>query len=126
MNRPVRVAFCPILFEANGGQLTSGGLPVLDGAAVRGRCDTAYDCGQCGLLHAKLPQSHDTQVGWECIPCLTQTKDVPRLLPGFYQSGRDPTTIEGHPDFDPDRPTLPGCTRCGAQSSFLQLVIRRA
>ena len=50
-------------------------------------------------------------------------------LPGFYQAGRD-SNENPHQDLtdfdnvDPDNPPITGCTRCGWQTSFLQLVLR--
>jgi hypothetical protein len=138
MDHPVRVAFCPILFESNGGGFTDSGLPILyddsdEGQQRRGRCDVAYDCGVCSLLHAWVERASQTWlIGWECDHCLksTQKEDgKKRWLPGFYQSGREAGT-EPHPDLpdfdnvDPDLPALSGCTRCGWQTSFLQLVLR--
>lgn len=135
MEHPVRVAFCKILFWKNGGQFTATGLPDLSDRKrlVKGRCDKAWDCGQCTFLQEwlQLLQSQGWVWGWECDACLKATEksdieqNIQRLVQGFYQSGRKFTTPPDDPNFDPDRPGLEGCTRCGWESSFLQLVIRR-
>lgn len=134
----VRVAFCPLLFAANGGQFTPLGLPIFDpreyvseedperglgGDEVyyspRGKCDEPWDCGTCPLMRqwieGKLSEGWD--VNWECIGCvkasqrLDKDADLERQLPGFFQGT--------------DHPSLTGCSSCGCRSSFLQLVLRR-
>lgn len=141
MDHPVRVAFCPILFGSNGGRFTERGLPIIDdpdedGESPRGLCDIAFDCGVCSLL-AEWVQRYVDQgwaVGWECPHCLKKTKGedgqrgLVRLLPGYFQEGRDeenPPDIENFNNTNQDKTPLKGCTRCGWQSSFLQLVMRR-
>lgn len=131
MGTPVRVAFCPLLFARNGGAFDSRGLPIFndpdaeDGFPARGKCDRAYDCGLCPLLGewVEARQSEGWSVGWECSDCLQfsylferNNHEVERLLPGFYQAGRK---------HDPETP-LEGCTSCMKETSFLQLVLRRA
>jgi hypothetical protein len=135
VEHPVRVAFCPILFGKNGGQFSPNGLPIFrseDEVAARGRCDIAYDCGVCPHLGEWV--GHMTQqgwkIGWECVYCIKDSKKDDeaqgrqRTLPGFYQAGRLPVPPD-HPDYDPDQPPLHGCTTCGYESSFLQLVLRK-
>lgn len=134
MEHPVRVAFCPILFDVNGGKFTPNGLPIItdpdeDGFSPRGLCDIAYDCGVCSYLNEFVAKhaSLGWQVGWECPACLKATKDFPRELPGYYQEGRDednPPELENFDNTNNDKTPLKGCTRCGWQSSFLQLVFR--
>jgi hypothetical protein len=144
MDHPIRVAFCPILFAVNGGRFTDKGLPIFqekdeDGYSPRGKCDRAFDCGVCPHLTAWVNQFAVAgwSVGWECNACLKNTaksdaeERLDRLLPGYYQSGRDPDDENPFPEMpgfdnkDADRPPLHGCTRCGWQSSFLQLIMRR-
>jgi hypothetical protein len=144
VDHPVRVAFCPILFGSNGGRFSEKGLPIFeekdeDGLSPRGKCDAPHDCGSCGLLTAWVNGfvAAGWTIGWECDRCIKATDredyeaHMQRLLPGYYQSGRDTNDVNPFPDIpnydnsDPDRPGLLGCTRCGWQSSFLQLVMRR-
>lgn len=137
MEHPVRVAFCPVLFGKNGGRFTSTGLPIFndpddDGEPARGKCDAPYDCGVCPYLGEWVSHlmSEGWRVGWECVYCIKDTKKLDeaegrtRNLPGFFQSGRLPVPPED-PFYDPDQPPLHGCTRCGYESSFLQLVLRK-
>lgn len=132
MEFPVRVAFCKVLFWKNGGRFSATGLPVLEDQ-IRGSCDRAYDCGECSYLNDWIYwlSSQGWAWGWECDKCLRETKledarsAVERHVQGFFQSGRSGLG-PGDPDFDPDSPTISGCTRCGfRETSFLQLVIRR-
>lgn len=131
-DRPVRVAFCKILWGKTGGSFTSSGLPALISEDVplarRGKCNTAFDCGECPFLHSWLQvlAAQGWAWGWECNECLSGTlrtdreSGIDRRVQGFYQSGRR--------DQDPDemsKPSLEGCTRCGRESNFLQLVLRR-
>lgn len=134
MDQPVRAAFCPLYFAANGGTFTPAGLPILDNEnPVRGLCDIAFDCGVCGHLHAWLARiEKDWSPGWECDACVKvtyRTDPKGRVLTGFYQSGRDQEDdphehLPGFDNSDPDNPPLAGCTRCGWQTSLLQLVLR--
>jgi hypothetical protein len=135
MEHPVRVAFCKILFWKNGGQFSPTGLPVVNAREqVRGKCTRAYDCGQCSYLQEWIAflQQQGWSFGWECDTCLKKTEvedrknGVERHVQGYYQAGRKyETQPEDQWNWDPDRPGLEGCTRCGWESSFLQLVIRR-
>lgn len=116
---------------------------------ARINCDRAYDCGVCQLLHGWLKAKIDAgySFGWECDQCLRDTlkadkeNNIDRIVTGYYQAGRrfdiDPQSLE----FDPDVPGIEGCTRvyelddpennkragerCGWETSFLQLVLRR-
>lgn len=131
MEHPIRVAFCQIFFGANGGQFTELGNPIFystdemddGGAPVRGKCDRPYDCGTCPYMGQWVEglQAQGWIIGWECYHCLKLTKETPRLLPGFYQTGRIP-----NPTLDDQPELLEGCTRCGWETSFLQLVLRKA
>lgn len=134
MGSPVRVAFCPLLFARNGGTFDSRGLPIFNDPEetkedsvfpARGKCDQACDCGLCPLLQVwvEARQVEGFNVGWECSECLQvsweyerRNPEVQRVLPGYYQSGRKN---------DPEA-ALDGCTSCGKETSFLQLVLRRA
>jgi hypothetical protein len=145
MSDPVRLAFCPILFGANGGQFDARGKPLFE-EGVRGTCDMPFDCGQCPHMSRWLQVCVDQGwvVGWECQACLKNEEPQlgedgnweafreerrrlreSRKIPGFYQSGRDPTLSPDDPAYDKDRPGLAGCTSCGFQSSLLQLVLRK-
>lgn len=136
MEHPVRVAFCPIYFGSNGGQFDSLGKPIFskrdeDGFPARGKCDRPFDCGTCPYLGQWVLnlQAQDWEIGWECEKCLKDTKKEDtdkniRFLPGFYQAGRSKDLKPEDSDYDPDRPPLEGCTRCGWETSFLQLIIR--
>jgi hypothetical protein len=122
MLHPERSAFCLLLFGSNGGQFDELGRPIFRGQL--GTCGRAFDCGTCPLMREwmlKLAQD-GWEWGWECDQCLKNTfdtdhaREVERILPGYYQSSQ--------PD-DEDHPPIEGCTRCGWQTSFLQLILRR-
>jgi len=135
MEHPVRVAFCKILFWKNGGTFDVRGMPIRAQRQqyIRGKCSQPYDCGQCSLLQEWLASlsAAGWQWGWECDACLKETlgqdraAGTERFVQGYYQAGRKADLSPDDPDFDPDRPQLEGCTRCGWESSFLQLVLRR-
>jgi len=135
VEHPVRVAFCKILFWKNGGSFSPTGLPIFRSTdeRVQGRCTRAYDCGQCSYLQEWLVflQQQGWAWGWECDACLRKTleedrkSNIERHVQGYYQAGRRWDRTPDDPEYDPDRPGLEGCTRCGWESSFLQLVIRK-
>jgi hypothetical protein len=111
----MKQAFCTLLFASNGGTFLPSGDPLF-APGVKGSCDEAYDCGRCPLMGQWLDQraQEGSRIGWECVGCLNETKGEGRSLPGFFQSGWV------------DEPGgLDGCTRCGFETSFLQLVLRR-
>lgn len=130
---PVRVAFCKILFAKNGGRFTATGLPIVNEGA-RGYCDRAFDCIMCIYLQewVQVLIQQGWQASWECDACLKATKGsdeaagVERQVQGFYQAGRAADLQPTSSDYDPDRPALDGCQRCGWETSFLQLVLRRS
>lgn len=133
MERPVRVAFCKILFAKNGGTFTQTGLPIMQ-KGVRGKCNRAFDCGSCPHMQEWITaqvQKEGWDWGWECGKCLRETRatdeaqNIERAVQGFFQSGRRKDLTPDDPDYDSDLPGLEGCTRCGWESSFLQLVLRR-
>lgn len=125
-------AFCQILFWSNGGRFTPNGLPIWEDQ-VRGLCYRAYDCGECSYLNewVKILVSQGHEVGYWCDQCLKDThRKLNRRPYGFYQEGRAPDLPEDHEDYSADKPKLDGCTRilpdgtrCGWQSSFLQLTV---
>lgn len=129
------LAFCKILFWRNGGEFTETGLPKVANkdAYIRGRCGEPWDCNRCQLLHDWLRHLEQDRwaVSWECEHCIKQTEkldaanNVERSLQGYYQAGRLPASYDDLANYDEDRPTLPGCMRCGWQTSFLQLILRR-
>lgn len=121
MEYPVQVAFCPLLFAHNGGQFQENGKPKFMGEDIRGSCDDPHDCGNCMIMQSWLVQlkAEGWVIGWECLKCLSETKEIPRKLPGFFQEGRL-EVLEGD-----EKPAVPGCTSCGWESFFLQLVLRR-
>lgn len=131
MDHPVRDAFCPIYFGSNGGRFTVGtNLPIME-AGVRSLCNKPWDCGACSLMREWLEyrQEQGWSIGWECVDCLKKTyredeRNGERKLPGFYQSGRNSSRGPDDADYDKDEPGLEGCTRCGHETSFLQLVLR--
>ena len=132
MPHPTRAAFCPIFFGANGGKFTPDThLPIMR-KGIRGLCNRPWDCGACSLLREWIDakQREGWVVGWECDDCLKRTRKWDdtdgggRELPGFYQAGRLPRPKDD-PEYDKDKPKLEGCTRCGYETSFLQLVLRR-
>lgn len=131
MEHPVRMAFCPILFAANGGTFDEKGLPIFNQQDKRtwvaGKCSKPHDCGECSLLHEWVNglMAQGWTVGWECIHCLKETKAEgdKRILPGFYQASRFRGAPENYVEAEPKK-AIAGCTRCGWGSSFLQLVLR--
>lgn len=144
MDHPVMVAPCPILFAVNGGRFDDKGRPIFDdaesdGVSPRAKCSRAYDCGTCSLLHNEISyiQLKGWVSGWECVKCIEDTKipdkenGVTRKYGEFYQAGRAPWadpfggSLGEFDNSDPDNTPVPGCTRCGWQSSFLQLIMRR-
>lgn len=112
-------------------------------------CERAYDCGVCPHLHKFLNTkiAEGWAFGWECDRCLKVTKEldagngVERKVTGIYQAGRKFGISSESNDYDPDAPGLEGCThihefddpevdkrageKCGWETSFLQLVLRR-
>ncbi len=139
MSDAVRAAFCPLYFSSNGGSFKSNGLPIFaDDEDIRGNCDKPYDCAECSLLQDWLTalRANAWVPAWECEQCLKDValeekrSNVERVLPGFYQTGRDPETdpfplMPAYVNDEVATPMLSGCTRCGWQTSFLQLVLRR-
>lgn len=128
----VEPAFCPILFGFNGGRFTKNGLPIWEDE-VRGLCYRATDCGECSYLNewVKAQIAQGREIGYWCDQCLKDTETTINRKPfGFYQAGRAPDLQEDDEGFDSDKPKLDGCTRvkpdgtrCGWQSSFLQLTV---
>lgn len=130
---PVRVAFCPLLYVRNGGEIDGENIEtgriVLSTKRqyVRGKCDEAFDCGECGVLNDWLAEeaTKGFHIGWECVTCLKETKNaVPQRLPGFFQSSRYRGPLWDRVLAEPERP-LDGCTRCGFGTITLQLVLRK-
>ena len=132
------LGFCKILFGVNGGKFTATGLPIIgesedDAERARGKCWRAFDCGSCIHMSTWLAQleAQGWHFAWECDRCLRETEKLDkeagttRFVQGFYQAGRKYDRSPDDPDYDSDRPGLEGCTRCGWESSFLQLVLRR-
>jgi hypothetical protein len=128
MERPVGLAFCKILFAAKGGQFDAHGRPIfVEGVAAL--CDDPHDCGGCAHLQNWCSQliAEGWQLSWECVSCLRETEvldkaaNTSRHIQGYFQQGGK------HPWATPDEeePHLAGCTRCGAASIVLQLIIRR-
>jgi len=124
MSDPSKTAFCPLYFSAHGGQFNEKGLALFSGMMIPGVCDRAFDCGTCSLMSKWVSEmiAAGWSVGWECDQCLKNTflddkgRGVNRLLPGFYQASQPDPQQSGF---------IPGCTRCGWQTSFLQIVLRR-
>lgn len=111
VEHPSKVAFCPILFGANGGRFDSTGKPIVDGT-VAGLCDSPFDCGTCPHLQAWVSKQAGKRTRWECYQCVTKDKTKEgRELPGFYQSAPS----QG----------IRGCAGCGRESSLLQLVFEK-
>ena len=125
MTTPVKTAYCPLLFQRNGGKFGPRNEPIFEpnedeDSSPMGTCSRAFDCGTCTLMTEWLNGAMTGwTIGWECDKCLKETfeldKDsgVDRWLPGFYHSSPDENAYEG------------GCTRCGWQTLFLNLVLRR-
>jgi hypothetical protein len=140
-DNPVRAAYCRLFFAHNGGEFGTNGLPIIgtideegkmDAVAIRSLCPHPFDCGTCPLLTAWVvaKQAEGWAISWECDDCLrrTQRSDklvYERIIPGYYQAGRNPDIPRDSADYDPDRPKLDGCLVCGYESSFIQLVLRR-
>jgi hypothetical protein len=130
---PVRVAFCKVMFGWNGGEFSETGLPLASEEEVRALCDRAYDCGACTALGTWLASlaAQGWTWGWECDKCVKDSRSVDaargvrRVPQALYQAGRRRDRLPGDPEYDPDLPGLEGCTTCGWESSFLQLVLRK-
>lgn len=124
MSDPTKAAACPLYFSAHGGQFDRRGNPIFNGIPIPAVCDRAFDCGTCSLMTQWVSSmvASGWVVGWECDKCLKETflEDKGggrgRIVPGFYHSGRRD---------DPDNGGLTGCTRCGWESSFIQIILRR-
>lgn len=138
-------AFCTFRFSANGGRFTGNGLPIItdedkdeDGIVISGKCTNPGDCNDCGDLRVKALELYQQgwSIDWECDQCIKVTRKSDRLqgitreLPGVYQTGRNPSSnpFPDLPKFDNSEnrpPSVAGCMRCGWQTSFLQLILRR-
>jgi len=124
MSDPTRQAFCPLYFSHNGGKFNDRGLALFSGEGIPGVCDRAFDCGTCSLMSKWVGEkmAEGWVIGWECVTCVKNTylddkgRGVHRLLPGFYQSSQPDPNQRGF---------IPGCTRCGWESSLLQIILRR-
>lgn len=134
MEHPNRVAFCKLLFAWNGGTFNERNMPVVSKDSwVRGSCDRAFDCLECTVMLNWLDslKKQGWAIGWECDFCLKETdaerhrEDMQRSVEGFYQSGWRSRLAPDDPEFDEDKQALEGCTRCGWETNFLQLVLRR-
>jgi hypothetical protein len=142
VEHPIRVAWCNLLFANNGGAVDDRLRPIRpppedeeNKEYVRGLCDKAWDCGVCPILHrwVAAKTQEGWSVGWWCSDCieaaiypleLQHGKEGSKRylsITGYYQSGR-PDYPPDHKNFDQDRPPIHGCTRCGKESSFLQLI----
>jgi hypothetical protein len=88
MDHPVRVAWCDIFFESNGGRFGNNGLPLLfEAEDIRGLCDNPFDCGACNLMITKLREhvADGWEVGWECESCVKKPDPdgIEKLVPGY-------------------------------------------
>jgi hypothetical protein len=130
MTTPIRVAFCPLLYLENGGilEFDAQKRPIFSNKKqyIKGKCDEAYDCGECSVLRRWLQKRSQEGyiIGWECVQCLKDTKSVPRWLPGYFQSSKYRGPLEDRVLVEPERP-IDGCTRCDYGSITLQLVLRK-
>ena len=89
-------SFCPILWQANGGQITEDGRPALEqGELIRGYCTKPYDCFECSLMQnalANLPSMGVTAI-WVCPACAgdaiksAKSKNLEVSLPGYFTEG---------------------------------------
>lgn len=89
-------AFCPLLWQANGGPVREDGLPVFgNGQPIKGNCDHPQDCFRCNVMDACVNAANLNGVTtiWVCPDCcseaLKQSKKLGILtrLPGYYTEG---------------------------------------
>ena len=124
MEIPSRVAWCNLLWTANGGKVEDNGLPILSPYmdSARGYCDRAVDCNECLLLQKFCDEQRSLgrNILWECATCaFTPAPGELRAVPGYYTSLLWATNDERNTEkLDPI------CLRCGRESAFLQLVLR--
>lgn len=111
----VQLAFCPLLWRANGGRTDEKGKPVFGGGEMtRGVCTRAYDCDSCGHMQEELSHHPPGTVWWVCPACTSRLKKRSRgigdhlHLPGFYTEGECQN---------------PSCHREDKHSGFLQLIL---
>ena len=88
-------AFCPLLWQANGGHLDQKGQPIFSNDLVRGRCHEPGDCTRCELMYKMLVNlaSQGVTSIWICSSCAGVVYDeaeelgIDVRLPGFYSEG---------------------------------------
>lgn len=88
-------AFCVLLWQANGGNVTEDGEPSATYEPVRGRCQQPGDCNRCVLMQSTLLSlAHQGVTSlWICPACASSIrKDAEELgisvkLPGYYAEG---------------------------------------
>lgn len=88
-------AFCPLLWQANGGRLNQKGQPIFDGDPVRGRCHEPGDCHRCELMQNVIFNlvSQGVISLWICPSCVGVVHDeaeeqgINIKMPGFYTEG---------------------------------------
>ena len=128
-----RLAFCSLLFAANGGRFNDHNKPILDG--TRGTCDEPFDCGDCPFMKSWIANL-STQgwfATWACTDCVKSLsreekyrkwKGLDRLIyvPGYFTSASRPEN-----NTESYRITRTECELCHdwSDTSFLQLVLRR-
>lgn len=87
-------AFCPLLWEANGGNVTEDGKPSHTNWPVRGKCKEP-DCGRCELMQNILVNLAANGISslWICPACVgVVRKEAEEIgviikLPGFFADG---------------------------------------
>lgn len=88
-------AFCPILWQANGGVIgPNGSISHTDGP-IRGRCRNPGDCDRCTYMQQSLVTltSQGVTSLWICSSCAGQVRNLARdlnietRLPGFFTEG---------------------------------------
>ena len=88
-------AFCPILWQANGGLFNKKGRPIFNGDGIEGNCRNPGDCAYCKYMQASLLSLSDQGIAslWVCPACVSEIRESARennityRFPGFYTEG---------------------------------------
>lgn len=88
-------AFCPVLWQANGGKLRKDGSPIYTNEFIVGNCREPGDCDTCNLMQGVLANlaSQGVTCLWICPACAghvhdsAKTHGIEMKMPGFYTEG---------------------------------------
>lgn len=95
----MKLSFCTLLWQASGGALregkpreTYGGPEDEAGTGPLGYCESAYDCGGCGIMQNVLSRFEGTGM-WVCPECVSDLTKSSResgtkmMITGHYHEG---------------------------------------